>query len=67
MVRPPIIAALLWPLLLAEIYTVLLIGEHDTLTIFRVNGVVLDQVATLSLGKGAVRLLALDLTEVAAL
>jgi hypothetical protein len=37
------------------------------MTIFRVDGAVLEQIATLPLGKGAVRLLALDLTNAAAL
>lgn len=37
------------------------------MTIFRVDGAALEQVATLSLPKGAVRLLALDMTDMAAL
>ena len=45
----------------------LLTGAQDTLTTFSVNGAVLEQIATVPVGKGAVRLLALDLTTSAAL
>ena len=45
----------------------LVTGEQDTMTIFSANGAELERIATVALGKGAVRLLALDLTTLAAL
>ena len=37
------------------------------MTVFHVNDTVLEKIMTLSIGKGTVRLLALDLNEAAAL